>query len=138
MRAFDEWRFSFRLKLLDLLFNLERVVHSLTIPTCSIKWLCLANSTIPYCIAAMGLTHFRSKCLLTLAFWRFLQDSNLQPFVPWTNAHPIELKNQFGCRCAVGLVSFPFGLQNAKHLRYAFLCIVLTLFVTELGNALDC
>ena len=55
-------------ELLDLLFNLKRIVRILLMFTCSIKQLCLASLDVPYYIAAMELTHFHSEPLLTFAF----------------------------------------------------------------------
>ena len=55
-------------ELLDLLFNLKRVVRTLLMPTFSIKQLRLASSIVPHYIAAAELTHFHSEPLLTFAF----------------------------------------------------------------------
>lgn len=63
-------------ELLDLLFNLKRIVRILLMFTCSIKQLCLASLAVPYYITAMELTHFHSEPLLTIALWLILSESN--------------------------------------------------------------
>ena len=55
-------------ELLDLLFNLKRVVRTLLMSTCSIKQLRLASYVVPHYISAAELTHFHSEPLLTFAF----------------------------------------------------------------------
>ena len=79
-------------ELLDLLFNLKRVVRTLLMPTYSIKQLCLASSAAPYYIAATELTHFHSEPLLTFALfvWLILRDSNPHPFDYKSNAPPLS------------------------------------------------
>ena len=100
------WLNLYNSELLDILFNLKRVVRTLLMSTCSIKQVRLASSPVPHYITVVDLTHFHSEPLLTFAFWRFLLDLNQLPCVWTTTALPNELKNQYvGCRCAVGLVS---------------------------------
>ena len=67
MRAFKV-AVPFNPELLNLLFNLKRVVRTLLMPTCSIKQLRLAGSIVPHYISAAELTHFHSESLLTFAW----------------------------------------------------------------------
>ena len=55
-------------ELLDLLFNLKRVVRTLLMPTCSIKQLHFAGSIVPHYFSVVELTHFHSEPLLTFAY----------------------------------------------------------------------
>lgn len=65
------WLYLHNSELLDLLFDLKRVVRTLLMSTCSIKQVHLASSPVPHYITAVDLTHFHSEPLLTFAFGDF-------------------------------------------------------------------